>query len=84
MYIFGIVISCTGVGAILGVPMIIIGVFAMIIPGTVTALIMAIPTAMATIYTMVGCVIAVLAYAGVFGEIAAPATVAAKEIQSAE
>ena len=72
LYIFGIVFCATGVGAIIGVPMIIIGFPIMMISNLLTSLTMTVILSFATIYTMVGCTVAVLAYAGVFGEITFP------------
>lgn len=73
MYVGGILICCTDIGAIIGVPMILLGFPLLMIPETITSLIMAVVCGFATVYTMVGCTVAVLAYAGVFGEITFPA-----------
>lgn len=70
--ILGFIFTCTGFGAIIGAPMMILAFPIMTISGTVTSLFMAVVYGFATIYTMVGCTVAVLAYAGVFGEITFP------------
>lgn len=72
LYILGIVLCFTGFGIIIAIPMMIIGIPMMIFASLVTSLVMAVVYSFATVYTMVGCTVAVLAYAGVFGEITFP------------
>lgn len=71
-YIIAIVLCCTGVGAIIGIPLIIISLPFMMVGTVVTSLVMTIVYSFFTAYTMVGCTLAVLAYAGFFGEITFP------------
>jgi type IV secretory pathway VirB3-like protein len=52
--------------------MMIIGIPMMAFASLVSSMVMTVVYSFATIYTMVGCTLAVLAYAGFFGEITFP------------
>lgn len=65
-YIIGILLCCTGIGAIIGIPMAIAAFFIILIPSTIVSIIMTVLCGIVSYYCIAGFVVAAVAYGGAF------------------
>jgi hypothetical protein len=83
-WIIGLVILVAGIALtiyIVGIPLIYIGMIIMLIPTIIVSWLCSFLTSFLTIYIIAGCVISILAYGGVFGEIPEKEPKKEKDIQ---
>ena len=74
-----VILCCTIIGAVIGIPLFVIGAIVMHLPAIISVYAVAIIMKFASIYMIAGCVIAILAYAGVFGKTDATEEVVVEE-----
>ena len=79
LFVVALLLSYTVIGAIIGIPLAFISGIMMGLSGAVTGVIVSFVSSFISIYAIAGCVVAVLAYAGVFGEITFPEKVESEE-----